>query len=65
MQSARKRATYQDILDLPEHIVGEIVDGELYTSPRPASPHARASSMIGSDLVGSFDGPPGVRCPGW
>lgn len=59
MNSARRRATYQDILDLPEHIVGEIVDGELYTSPRPASPHARATSVIGSDLVGSFDGPPG------
>jgi len=59
MNLARRRATYQDILDLPESIVGEIIDGELYTSPRPASPHARASSMIGSDLVGSFDGPSG------
>lgn len=60
MKSARRRATYQDILDLPEHIVGEIIDGELYASPRPASPHARASSAIGSDLFGSFDGPPGA-----
>jgi Uma2 family endonuclease len=59
MNPARRRATYQDILDLPEHIVGEIVDGELYTSPRPASPHAHACSIIGGDLIGSFDGPPG------
>jgi Uma2 family endonuclease len=67
MNLARCRATYQDILDLPESIVGEIIDGELYTSPRPASPHARASSMIGSDLVGSFDGPSGdpVAPGGW
>lgn len=60
MHPARRRATYQDILDLPEHVVGGIIDGELYTSPRPASPHARASSAIGGDLFGSFDGPPGA-----
>lgn len=58
MPPARRRATYQDVLDAPEHVVAEIIDGELYTSPRPASPHARASSAIGSDLFGSFDGPP-------
>jgi len=59
MHPARKRASYQDILDLPENIVGEIIDGVLYTSPRPASPHAHACSVIGSDLIGSFHGPPG------
>jgi len=36
---AKRRATYQDILDAPEHVVAEIVDGTLYTSPRPAKPH--------------------------
>jgi Uma2 family endonuclease len=67
MDPARRRATYQDLLDLPEHVLGEIVDGELYASPRPASPHARASSVIGSDLLGSFDGPPGGQAApgGW
>src|SRR4051794_40308093 len=43
---ARKgKATYDDLLKLPEHVVGEIIAGELFVSPRPASPHARASSM--------------------
>jgi Uma2 family endonuclease len=49
-------ATYADILALPEHVVGEIIDGELYVSPRPASPHAVASSVLGEEL-----GPPFKR----
>ncbi len=51
----RRRATYEDLLQVPEHLVGEIIDGELVTSPRPASPHARASSSIGGELYGPFD----------
>lgn len=31
-------ATYTDIEALPEHVVGEILDGELVVSPRPSSP---------------------------
>ena len=37
-----RRATYQDVLDAPAHLVAEIVDGTLCTHPRPAAPHARA-----------------------
>lgn len=53
--SNRGRATYQDVLDAPEHLVAEIINGELVTSPRPASLHARASSSIGGELYGPFD----------
>ena len=49
------RATYQDVLDAPAHRVAEIVDGTLYTQPRPAPPHAVASSRLGFDLGGPFD----------
>jgi hypothetical protein len=35
---ARKPATYEDLLQLPDDKIGEIVDGELYASPRPAVP---------------------------
>lgn len=48
-------ATYDELLKLPENLVGEIVAGELFASPRPASPHARASSAIGSEIFGPFD----------
>jgi Uma2 family endonuclease len=50
----KKPATYQDLLDLPEHQVGELVDGELSVSPRPAIPHAQVSSILGMDLGGPF-----------
>ena len=52
-------ATYDDLLKLPEHVVGEIVGGELFASPRPAAPHALASSAIGGDLNGPFGRRPG------
>jgi Uma2 family endonuclease len=61
----RRPATYDDLLALPDHVVGEIVDGELYVSPRPAPRHADASSGLGGVLRGPFDrgrgGPGGWR----
>jgi Uma2 family endonuclease len=30
-------------------------DGDLYASPRPAVPHARAASVLGAKLLGPFD----------
>ena len=58
VDTARRRATYEDLLKVPDTMVAEILDGELYATPRPASPHARAASGIGSDLWGPFDRPP-------
>ncbi|HVT03779.1 MAG TPA: Uma2 family endonuclease [Thermoanaerobaculia bacterium] len=52
---AARPATYEDLLKVPDHLVAEIIDGELYTSPRPASPHARASSVLGGVLVNTYD----------
>jgi hypothetical protein len=37
-----KPASYEDLFDLPEHIVGEIINGRLVTHPRPAPRHARS-----------------------
>ena len=59
MTSPRRKATYDDLRKVPEQFVAEIVDGELFTTPRPASPHARAGSAIGSVIFDRFDGPPG------
>ena len=50
----KRPATYQDLLRVPEPLVAEIVDGELYASPRPAPPHAMATSVLGGDLMGPF-----------
>ncbi len=49
------RATYQDVLDAPPHMVAEVVDGKLYTHPRPAFPHALASSRLGTRINYPFD----------
>ena len=53
-EPARRQATYQDVLDAPEHLIAELLDGELVTSPRPAVPHAEAASVLGMDLGGAF-----------
>jgi len=48
-------ATYEDLVALPEHVVGEIVDDELWSSPRPAPRHARAYGGLGALLMPAFD----------
>ena len=45
------QATYQDVLDAPAHRVAESIGGTLYTNPRPAAPHARASSSATNRTV--------------
>ena len=51
----KKGATYDDLVRVPDHYVAEIFDGELYASPRPALPHARAASALASQLGTPFD----------
>lgn len=51
----KRDATYADLVALPPNVVGEILGGELHVHPRPASPHARASSRLGSVLGPPFD----------
>ncbi|MEI6669170.1 MAG: Uma2 family endonuclease [Acidobacteriota bacterium] len=43
-------ATYDDLVALPDIQTGEIVDGELHASPRPAPRHALAETAIGDAL---------------
>jgi Uma2 family endonuclease len=52
---APRRATYADLLSVPDHLIGEIIDGALYTQPRPGAPHARAASRLGMEVGGPFD----------
>ncbi|MHB8877136.1 MAG: Uma2 family endonuclease [Myxococcaceae bacterium] len=54
-----RSATYADLVALPDNVIGEIVDGELIASPRPALPHANAASGIGSNLFEPFHRKPG------
>lgn len=69
MSEAKKKKTYEELweelCDLPDNVVGEILDGELVVSPRPGPKHANASSGLIVQIGGPFqfgkDGGPG----GW
>src|SRR2546429_2233570 len=61
----RRRATYADLLRVPEHLVAEIIDGELVTSPRPAARHAAAASSLGADIHTAFGRKSGGGPGGW
>ena len=47
----RQHATYDDLVKVPENMVAELIDGDLYAWPRPAGPHADMSSVLGM-LIG-------------
>ena len=54
-QPVERLVRYEDLLDLPENLVGEILNGELHTHPRPAPKHARSYSALGYSVGGPFD----------
>jgi len=55
-KAAQRLGTLWDQLcALPPNQIGEIVDGELVASPRPAGPHSRVASKLGGRLDGPFD----------
>jgi Uma2 family endonuclease len=51
---ARRPATYEDLLEVPDHLVAEILDRKLHTTPRPAPRHAHATSVLGVEIGGPF-----------
>jgi Uma2 family endonuclease len=51
----RRPASYADLESLPDSVIGELVAGTLYASPRPAMPHTLAASRLGIALGGPFD----------
>lgn len=53
-EPARRHATYEDLVRVPSHLVAELIQGHLITSPRPAPPHALVASSLGADLHGPF-----------
>src|SRR5574343_421988 len=52
--TALKLPDYEDILNLPEHLVGEIINGRLNVQPRPSPKHALTSSSLGGELFPTF-----------
>jgi Uma2 family endonuclease len=48
-------ASYDELLKLPSHVVGEILDGEMHATPRPRLRHARSAWKLTASLDGPFD----------
>lgn len=55
-EPAKAPATYEDVLAAPEHMIAEVLAGELYLQPRPAGGHSAAASALTEEL-----GPPFKR----
>ena len=49
-EAAKRHAVYEDLFDLPENMVGEILNGNMETHPRPAPRHALATSSLGGEI---------------
>ena len=52
---AQKKATYEDLLAVPENLVAEILSGDLHTHPRPGPRHSLASTLLTTVIAGHFD----------
>lgn len=61
---AERRATYQDVLEVPPHRVAEVLNGRLYTHARPRLRHGKVSTQLGGRLNG-FDEDGGDGPGGW
>jgi len=51
---AIRKATYDDLLKVPEHLVAEIIDGVLYAQPCPAPRHSMACGVLMMQIGGPF-----------
>ena len=65
MQAAETYSLYDRLMELPEGLTGEILNGQLHAQPRPSGPHMGVESALQIELGGPFDrgrgGPGGWR----
>lgn len=64
MDAARKLATYDDLLALPEDVRAEIIQGTIVTLPSPLPRHAKAQRALAGFIGGPFDDDDGRGGPG-
>jgi len=48
-------ATYEDLMKVPDTMVAELVEGELFASPRPRYKHSRVAAALGGALFPAYD----------
>jgi Uma2 family endonuclease len=64
MEPAKKLATYDDLLALPEGETGEIIHGALFVPPAPLPRHSGVQGKLRRFVGGPFDDDDGVGGPG-
>lgn len=64
MDPARRLATYDDLLALPEDTRAEVIDGEIVVSPPPSPEHSNAHAELTHLIRGPFGGGDGRGGPG-
>ncbi len=52
-ETAKKKATYEYLHDVPDNMIGEIINGELIVTPRPLRRHGYTTFALGNEI-----GPP-------
>ncbi len=52
--TANKQARYKDLFDLPENMIGEIIDGEIVATPRPSPRHGRTASDLTIEIGSAY-----------
>lgn len=62
--AAEKLTLYDDLMTLPDNVVGEIIAGRFYAQPRPAGKHTLAHSELIVELGGPFDRAGAARAVG-
>lgn len=64
MRAASNYVLYDQLFAVPQTLIGEILNGQLHTVPRPSTSHAHASSVLEDEILGPFPrerGGPGGR----
>ena len=64
MDPARRLATYEDLLALPDGVRAEIIDGAIVTPPSPLPRHANVQRSLGRFIGGPFHDDDGRGGPG-
>lgn len=55
MNAVLNLSLYEQLLALPAHVTGEILNGKLYAQPRPQGRHGLAERGLGGNLIAPFD----------
>jgi Uma2 family endonuclease len=64
-ESAKKKATYDDLYSIPENMTGEIINGELIVTPRPSPKHVYTTSTLGMKVGSRYQFGEGGGPGGW